>query len=151
MISPTQLGDSWGRRQLRRLTKPWHLFRAWLLARKIRRQHQELAKYIRRSAYEITAWKQDIGFLDEQWRHHLLQAGVSRAGTAANTESAVLNPENPQDDDQRAGVLRHPGPKPDETEKQGNDGLFERRSAIEWLGQSPAGSDSEGVDDSRTG
>lgn len=149
MISPAHLGDSWGRRQLRRLTKPWHLFRAWLLARKIRRQHQELAKYIRRSAYEIAAWKQDIGFLDEQWRYHLLEAGVSRAGTAANTESAVLMSDNSQDDGQASGVLRHGVPAPDQ--KEGNDGLLERRSAIEWLGQSPAGSDSEGVDGSRTG
>jgi hypothetical protein len=43
---------------------------AWCLARKIRRHHRELSKYIRRSAYEIAAWKQDIGFLDEQLRYH---------------------------------------------------------------------------------
>jgi hypothetical protein len=132
-------------------TRPWHLLRAWLLARKIRRQHQELAKYIRRSAYEIAAWKQDIGFLEEQWRYHLLEAGVSRAGTATNAQSAVLTSDNSQDDGEAPGVLRHSVSAPDQAEKKGNNGLLERRSAIEWLGQSSAGSESEGVDDSRTG
>jgi hypothetical protein len=61
------------RRYFHRFLKPWHALVAWLLVRRIRRQHRELAKYIRRSAYEIAAWKQDIGFLDEQRRYHLSQ------------------------------------------------------------------------------
>jgi hypothetical protein len=93
--------------------------RARLLARKIRRQHHELAKYIRRSAYEIAAWKQDIGYLDEQWQHHLLEAGVSGAGIAAKTESAVPTADNSQDDAQAPGILRHPVSAPDQHRKRG--------------------------------
>jgi hypothetical protein len=62
----------------RNLAGPWHHFRAWRLSAKIRRQHKELAKYVRRSAYEITAWKQDISFLDELLEFHLAQAGIER-------------------------------------------------------------------------
>lgn len=50
--------------------KLWHRFHAWTLTRRIRRQHRELAKYVRRSAYEINAWKQDIAFLEEQLDNH---------------------------------------------------------------------------------
>lgn len=55
--------------------KYWHRFKAWLVGRKIRREHQELAKFVRRSAYEITAWKQDIGFLEEVRAYHLIRSG----------------------------------------------------------------------------
>lgn len=57
------------------LFRPWHIIKARLLARKIRRQHCELAKFVRRSAYEINAWKQDIGYLEEQLGRHLALSG----------------------------------------------------------------------------
>lgn len=60
---------------LHTLLKPWHFLCIWLLSRKIRRQRRELAKFVRRSAYEISAWKQDIHFLDEQLEYHLALAG----------------------------------------------------------------------------
>ncbi len=74
-----------------RILRPWHKLSAWFLTRKIRRQHQELEKYVRRSAYEITAWKQDIGFLDQRLDHHLTLAGVSLP--VAPTESNVVSME----------------------------------------------------------
>lgn len=55
--------------------KYWHRFKVWLVGRRIRREHQELAKYVRRSAYEITAWKQDIGFLEEIKAYHEARCG----------------------------------------------------------------------------
>ena len=57
--------------------KYWHRFKAWLVGRKIRREHQELAKFVRRSAYEINAWKQDIGFLEEIRAYHRARSGRS--------------------------------------------------------------------------
>jgi len=50
--------------------KIWHRLHAWVLHHRIRRQHRELAKYVRRSTYEIMAWKEDIAFLEEQLDHH---------------------------------------------------------------------------------
>ena len=55
--------------------KYWHRFKVWLVGRRIRREHHELAKYVRRSAYEITAWKQDIRFLEEILAFHEAHAG----------------------------------------------------------------------------
>ena len=62
------------------------------MGRKIRREHHELAKYIRRSAYEISAWKQDIGFLDQQMERHLMLAGVSLS--TAPVENNVVSMED---------------------------------------------------------
>lgn len=58
-------------RLLRHMLRPWHLFRIWIFTLRIRKQRRELAKYVRRSAYEIAAWKQDIRFLAEQREYHL--------------------------------------------------------------------------------
>lgn len=52
----------------------WHRFHAWRFSRKLRKQHRELMKYIRRSAYEITAWKQDISLLHEMHDYHATRA-----------------------------------------------------------------------------
>lgn len=57
--------------------------------RHIRRQHRELAKYVRRSAYEISAWKQDIAFLDEQLAHHLMRAGLPLGLAPAAADKVV--------------------------------------------------------------
>jgi hypothetical protein len=57
------------------LMKYWHRFQVWLLGRRIRREHHELAKYVRRSAYEIAAWQQDIGFLKEIKAYHEARCG----------------------------------------------------------------------------
>ena len=58
----------------------WHKFQAWRMAGRLRKQHRELMKYIRRSAYEITAWKQDISLLHEMHDFHLARsAGQSVA------------------------------------------------------------------------
>ena len=65
-------------RLLGHLLRPWHLFRIWLLTLRIRKQRRDLAKYVRRSAYEITAWKQDIRFLAEQREYHLRRARMRR-------------------------------------------------------------------------
>lgn len=51
--------------------KIWHRLEAWLLDRKIHRQQSALAKFIRQSAYEINAWKQDIAELEEERARHL--------------------------------------------------------------------------------
>lgn len=72
-MNPTHITDGG---QAGALLRPWHKFRVWWLLRRIRHQHRELARYVRRSAYEISAWKQDIGFLDEQLVHHLARAGM---------------------------------------------------------------------------
>ena len=50
--------------------KIWHRLESWILDRKIRREHYKLAKYVRQSAYEINAWKQDIAFLEESRDFH---------------------------------------------------------------------------------
>jgi len=59
--------------------KYWHRFKVWLVGRRIRREHHELAKYVRRSAYEITAWKQDIRFLEEILAYHEARVGQALA------------------------------------------------------------------------
>jgi hypothetical protein len=79
---------------------------AWVLKRKIRRQHRELAKYIRRSAYEITAWKQDIGFLDDQLRHHLLSSGSSGAPESPDGLAIDLGPPRDVAEDDLTRALR---------------------------------------------
>jgi len=50
--------------------KAWHRLEAWYLERKIRKEHHQLARYVRRSAHEINAWKQDISFLEESRDYH---------------------------------------------------------------------------------
>jgi hypothetical protein len=101
--------------------KPWHMLMAWVLARKIRHQHRELAKYIRRSAYEITAWKQDIGFLDEQLRHHLLSSNSSGVTESADDLSIDLGtlPDSDKDDVTRA--LRQESTPPSHRRVDGSD------------------------------
>ena len=59
--------------------KIWHRLEAWILDRKIHKEHRELAKYVRHSAYEIAAWKQDIAFLEERRQHHLAFLGLAPA------------------------------------------------------------------------
>jgi len=66
--------EAWWQRALHHILRPWHLFRIWGLTRRIRRQRRELAKYVRRSAYEIAAWKQDIRFIAVQREYHLRRA-----------------------------------------------------------------------------
>ena len=64
--------------------KIWHRLESWILDRKIRREHYKLAKYVRQSAYEINAWKQDIAFLEESRDFHrsFLAPSLRRQGRA---------------------------------------------------------------------
>lgn len=63
------------------LLRPWHALCIWWFGRKIRKQRRDLAKFIRRSAYEISAWRQDIASLREQRQYHLafLSPGIKKA------------------------------------------------------------------------
>lgn len=61
-------------RKMKTTFRLWHKFQAWRTARKLHKEHRELMKYIRRSAYEITAWKQDISLLHELHEFHLARA-----------------------------------------------------------------------------
>jgi hypothetical protein len=85
-MNPTHIE---GEEQAGVLLRPWHKLRAWWLVRRIRRQHRELARYVRRSAYEISAWKQDIGFLDDQLAHHLARAGLPLGLAPAAADKVV--------------------------------------------------------------
>lgn len=70
--------------------KIWHRLRAAAIGRRIRKERRELAKYMRRSAYEMIAWRQDIAFLEEERDHHLTKAGVP----IARPEHALEEPDN---------------------------------------------------------
>lgn len=77
--------------------KYWHRIKAWLVMRRIRKEHHELAKYVRRSAHEINAWKQDIRFLEELLDYHQSRAGKAPAefpasGKVVPMESADSGP-----------------------------------------------------------
>jgi hypothetical protein len=69
--------------------KLWHRFRAWKLIRHIKRQRKELAYFLRRSSYEIYAWKQDIAFLEEEAAYHLKRAEVEVPSTMEESENVV--------------------------------------------------------------
>lgn len=68
--------------------KLWHRFLAWNLSRKVRREHQQLSKYVRRHAYEIAAWHHDIAFLEHQLERHLALAGLRKANEHPVRETA---------------------------------------------------------------
>lgn len=76
--------------------KFWHRFKAWLVLRKIRVQHRELAKYIRRSAYEINAWKQDIGFLEETLAFHQAHSGTTSVDAPADGKVIPMESAEPE-------------------------------------------------------
>lgn len=85
--------------------KYWHRFKVWLVGRKIRREHQELAKFVRRSAYEINAWKQDISFLEEIRAYHLTRSGRPHSEPPAPGKIVPITAAEPE-------VEEHPGLHP---------------------------------------
>jgi hypothetical protein len=71
--------------------KIWHRLRAAAIGRRIRKERRELAKYMRRSAYEMIAWRQDITFLEEERDHHLAKAGLALSEPKPALEEPVAD------------------------------------------------------------
>lgn len=73
------------------LLRPWHALCIWWFGRKIRKQRRDLAKFIRRSAYEISAWRQDIALLREQRQYH-----SAFLASGAKARPKVIMPHDPE-------------------------------------------------------
>lgn len=76
---------------MKRLLLPWHALCTWWFGRKIRKQRRDLARFIRRSAYEISAWRQDIAVLREQRQYHLAFLSSANEIRSQLAESAADN------------------------------------------------------------
>lgn len=69
--------------------KFWHRMQAWYFEQRARRERRKLLRFIRQSAREICAWKQDIADLEEDAVHHLELAGLHPPAAHEETGKVV--------------------------------------------------------------